>query len=228
MLTHELKIIAHIETPYNDKFGVPRQSGMIEDVVSKIRFVKKYNNPDAIRGIDGFSYIWVIWGFSENPERDWTPTVRPPRLGGNKRMGVFATRSPNRPNSIGLSSLKLIKTELNNDQVCLWVSGADMVNGTPIYDIKPYIPFTDSHPDASFGFAEAYKDYKLQVIFPKNERGHMSDEEYLSVKKILSLDPRPSYQLDPNRVYCVILYGFELKFTVNGELLKVIDVKKVN
>ena len=158
MLIEKLQIIGEIETPFHDKFGIPRQSGMVNDIICKIRLKNKYNNFDAVRGLEGFSYIWVIWGFSENEANNWSPTVRPPRLGGNKRMGVFATRSPNRPNPLGLSSLKLLKIENENGQVCLWVSGADMVNGTPIYDIKPYIPFTDSHQDAKFGFAENFSN----------------------------------------------------------------------
>ena len=215
--------IGTIETPFGEKFGVPRQSGMIDKIMSTITLFPKYSTPDAVRGLDGFSYIWVIWGFSENKEHEWSPTVRPPRLGGNIRKGVFATRSPNRPNPLGLSSLKLHKIEYTNKSIKLTVSGADMVNGTPIYDIKPYIAFTDSHPDATLGFAESYKYYKLDVII--GEYANIKPETLINIKEILSLDPRPSYQNDKERIYGVKLYGYNVKFKVDGSCVYVINIE---
>lgn len=218
-----IDIIGIIETPFEEKFGVPRQSGMIDKIMSTITLLPKYSTPDAVRGLDGFSHIWVIWGFSENNEREWSPTVRPPRLGGNIRKGVFATRSPNRPNPLGLSSLKLHKIEYTEKSIKLTVSGADMVNGTPIYDIKPYISFTDSHPDATLGFAETYKDYKLDVKI--GEYKNIKSETLLNIKEILSLDPRPSYQNDKERTYGVKLYGYNVKFKVDGTTLYVLSIE---
>lgn len=223
----ELEVIGYIKTPFKDKFGVPRQSGMIEEIESTIYFLPKYRNPDALRGLEEFSHIWVLWGFCENEEKEWSPTVRPPRLGGNKKVGVFATRSPNRPNPIGLSSLKLIAINKDTADFSLTVSGADMVDGTPIYDIKPYIPFSDSHPEAKFGFAEKNKDYKLDVIFPEEFRINLSKKEQENIIKILSLDPRPSYQNDSSRLYGVSLYSYNIKFQVSENILTVKDVEKM-
>lgn len=223
----ELEIIGYIKTPFKDKFGVPRQSGMVDEIKSKIYFLPKYRNPDAVRGLEDFSHIWILWGFSENEDKEWSPTVRPPRLGGNKKMGVFATRSPNRPNPIGLSCVKLLEINKDASDFYIAVSGADMVNETPIYDIKPYIPFTDAHTDAQFGFAEEYKDYKLEVIFAENVSKEICKDEYENISKILSLDPRPSYQNDPNRLYGVSLYNYNIKFTVKNNVLTVEQIEKL-
>ena len=218
-----IDIIGTIETPFGEKFGVPRQSGMINRITSTITLLPKYSTPDAFRGLEGFSYIWVIWGFSENKEQKWSPTVRPPRLGGNTKKGVFATRSPNRPNPLGLSSLKLHKIEYIDKKMKLTVSGADMVNGTPIYDIKPYIAFTDSHPDATLGFAESYKDYSLDVVM--DAYPSIDSDKLQNIKEILSLDPRPSYQDDKDRIYGVNLYGYNVKFKVDGTTIYVISIE---
>lgn len=223
-MEHNLKVIAKIHTAHKEKFGIPRQSGMVE-LPAEIVFEPEYRDPNAVRGLDGFSHIWVLWQFSEAKCDSWQPTVRPPRLGGNKRMGVFATRSPYRPNSIGLSSLKLNSVELTADRgPVLHVTGADILDGTPIYDIKPYIAFTDSHPDAVCGFSEGYKEYKLQVEMP--ESAALTENLRQSIIDLLACDPRPSYQNDPERVYGLDVAGYSIKFTVDEEVLKVIEIKK--
>lgn len=219
----ELKIIAKIHTVFPEKFGIPRQSGMA-DTKAYIVFEPEYRVTEAVRGLDGFSHIWVLWKFSESVRDGWSPTVRPPRLGGNRRMGVFATRSPFRPNSIGLSSLKLERVDLTDSGPVLYVSGADMLDGTPIYDIKPYLAFTDSHPDAVGGFTDGYSDYKLNVVY-KTDLG-ITDGEKELLTEILSFDPRPSYQDDPDRIYGLTAAGFDVKFTVSGDTLTVTEVKK--
>lgn len=220
-----INIIGTIETPFDEKFGVPRQSGMIDKVMCTITLDRKYSVPDALRGLEEFSHIWVIWGFSENEEREWSPTVRPPRLGGNIRKGVFATRSPNRPSPLGLSSLKLHEIKYEKNLIKLIVSGADMVNGTPIYDIKPYIRFTDSHPDATLGFAEEFKDYKLNVIIDDAVKGGISEDKLKNITEILALDPRPSYQNDSERIYGVSLYRHNIKFRVYNGTLFVLSIE---
>ena len=192
---------------------------------AEIVFEPQYRDPNAVRGLDGFSHIWVLWQFSEAKCDTWQPTVRPPRLGGNKRMGVFATRSPFRPNSIGLSSLKLESVELTADRgPVLHVTGADILDGTPIFDIKPYIAFTDSHPDAVCGFSEGYKEYKLKVKMP--EDADLPDDLKQNIIDLLACDPRPSYQNDPERIYGLEVSGYSIKFTVNGETLTVVSVTK--
>ena len=227
MKTAEMKIIAHIESGYKEKFGIPRQSGMVGKALSRIVFEKEYRNEAAFKGLEGFSHIWVVWQFSEAVREDWSPTVRPPRLGGNKRMGVFATRSPFRPNSIGLSSVKLQKIEFSKDKgPVLVVSGADMLDGTPIFDIKPYLKFTDSHPDAISGYADEYIDYRLEVDFPLEMQKNIPAEVLEAAKEMLSFDPRPSYQ-DDGRVYGTRFYGYEIKFCVAKNVLKVVEVVKI-
>ncbi len=217
-----LKIIAKIYTAHKEKFGIPRQSGMA-DLPAEIVFEPEYRDPNAVRGLDGFSHIWVLWQFSEAKCDRWQPTVRPPRLGGNKRMGVFATRSPFRPNSIGLSSLKLENVELTADRgPVLHVLGADILDGTPIFDIKPYIAFTDSHPNAVCGFSEGYKEYKLKVEMPENI--DLPDNIRQNIVDLLACDPRPSYQNDPERVYGLDVAGYSIKFTVDGEVLTVTEI----
>lgn len=218
----ELDIIGYIKTPFNDKFGVPRQSCMVNDVISYIELLPEFSDANAFRGLDSFSHIWVIWGFSESKKATWSPTVRPPRLGGNKRMGVFATRSPIRPNPVGLSSLKLIEIVTKNNKTTLKVLGADMVNGTPIFDIKPYIPFTDSHVDASSGFTDLYKGHVLNVEIPRQIEEAINNEQLTAIIKILSLDPRPGYQQDFDRIYGVSLYNYNIRFKVKEDTLLVI------
>ncbi len=214
-----MKIIGYIYTDFPEKFGIPRQSGIIEELEAKIVFEPQYRNPDAVRGLEEFSHIWLLWGFSLNKENnDWSPTVRPPRLGGNKRVGVFATRSPNRPNSVGLSCVKLKRIE--NGPV-IYVSGADLADKTPIYDIKPYLPYTDSHPDAKSGFAGEFIDYKLNVEIPDNI--DIPKEHLDTIVKVLENDPRPSYQNDPERVYGMKYKSFEIKFKVVEETLTICD-----
>lgn len=224
----ELKVIAKIHTGFKEKFGIPRQSGMV-NLPATIVFEPEYRDPNAVRGLDGFSHIWVLWEFSKAKCDTWQPTVRPPRLGGNKRMGVFATRSPYRPNSIGLSSLKLERVELTeNKGPVLYVTGADILDGTPIFDIKPYIAFTDCHPDAVCGFTEGYKEYKLKVQFKDGLEKKIEPDLRDAVTELLACDPRPSYQNDPERVYGVSVSGYEIKFSVNGDTLTVIEVMKNN
>jgi len=221
-----MKIIARIHTDFPSKFGIPRQSGLIPSLEGMIVFEPEYRNEDSIRGLEGFSYLWLIWKFSEAVLETWSPTVRPPKLGGNVRMGVFATRSPFRPNPIGLSSVKLDKTETDTELgPVLFVSGADLMDGTPIYDIKPYIPFTDSHPDAIGGFADEHKDDYLTVNFPSELLCLIPPEKQETLKSVLALDPRPSYQNDPERIYGLEFAGFDIRFNVNEQELTVCDVK---
>lgn len=221
----ELTVIAKIHTLQKEKFGIPRQSGMV-DLPAEIVFEPEFRDPNAVRGLEGFSHIWLLWDFSKanKPKGTWQPTVRPPRLGGNKRMGVFATRSPFRPNSIGLSSVKLERIEIGDKGLVLHVVGADLLDGTPIYDIKPYIAFCDSHPNAVCGFSEEYKEYKLKVNIPEKEIVKLPENFREKVLELLSLDPRPSYQTDPERVYGMDVGGYSVKFTVNGDVLNVTEI----
>ena len=222
-MKNELKIIAHIKTDFKTKFGIPRQSGLV-DLESLIVFEPEYRNEDALRGIEDFSHLWLIWSFSKAERDGWSPTVRPPRLGGNKRMGVFATRSPFRPNSIGLSSVKLLGLEKTEKGTALRVSGADLMNGTPIYDIKPYLPYTDSHPDAKGGFADERLKDSLEVNFPPELLGKIPENKREAVISLLSQDPRPHYINDDERIYGFEFADFEIKFKVKDNLLTVIDV----
>ena len=220
-----LKIIARIHTDFPTKFGIPRQSGLIDSLKGVIVLEPEYRNPDAIRGLEGFSHIWLIWGFSESMRNTWSPTVRPPRLGGNKRVGVFATRSPFRPNAIGLSSIKLDGIEFNTeDGPVLHVSGADLMNNTPIYDIKPYIAYTDSHPEAVGGFVDPLMDYLLKVEFPAELLEIIPEKRREAMIGVLSHDPRPSYQNDPERIYGLEFAGFDVRFTVKDSTLTVCEV----
>lgn len=223
-MEHTVKVIAKIHTAYKDKFGIPRQSGMV-NMPARIVFEPEFRDASAVRGLEGFSHIWVLWQFSKAETSGFKPTVRPPRLGGNTRMGVFATRSPFRPNSIGLSSLKLEKVEIGDEGPVLYVSGADILDGTPIYDIKPYIAFTDSHPDAVCGFTDGYSGYKLKVELPKELAVALPESLKGHIIDLLSCDPRPSYQHDPERIYGLSVADLEIKFTVDGELLTVVDIK---
>lgn len=221
-----VKIIARIENDFTEKFGVPRQSGLA-DITSKIVFEPEYRVPEAFRGLEGFTHIWLMWQFSEALRDKWTPTVRPPRLGGNRRMGVFATRSPFRPNSIGLSSVRLDRIELTTPEgPVLYVSGADLMNGTPIIDIKPYLAYTDSHPEASGGFALTEREGRLRVEIPESIAQHIPEEKLSGIKEVLSQDPRPQYQSAPDRVYTMSFGGFEISFKTDNTVLTVTDIRK--
>ena len=224
-IVNEMKTIAHIETDFSTKFGIPRQSGMVEGLKGRIVFEPDYRNSDAVRGLEAYSHIWLIWAFSETAREEWSPTVRPPRLGGNKRMGVFATRSPFRPNPIALSSVRLESVELHTPEgPVLHVSGADMINGTPIYDIKPYIVYADCHPDATGGFTDAITTQTLRVYFPEELLSSIPGEKREALLAILANDPRPSYQDDSERVYGLSFSGLDIRFTVEGDCLAVVDV----
>ena len=220
-------VIGRIHTDFPTKFGIPRQSGLVDELKGTIIFEPEYRNPDAFRGIEDFSHIWLLWEFSEAVRETWSPTVRPPRLGGNKRLGVFATRSPFRPNAVGLSCVKLEKVELHTDQgPILHVSGADLMDGTPIYDIKPYLPFADSHPEASGGYTDQTKEYGLQVKISEEILSMVSEEKRDALKAVLAHDPRPSYQNDPERIYGMEFAGYEVKFRVEDGILYVINIEK--
>ncbi len=220
-----MKIIAHIHTDFPTKFGIPRQSGIIPSLKGRIVFEPEYRNTEAVRGLEAFSHIWLIWEFSEAVREDWSPTVRPPRLGGNIRMGVFATRSPFRPNPIGLSSVKLEKVEIDPKLgPVLHVTSADLMDGTPIYDIKPYITYTDSHPDAVSGFASKPAEYLLDVDFPESLLQKVPESQREPLIEVLAHDPRPQYQNDPDRLYGMAFGDKEVKFKVEGSLLTVVQV----
>ena len=220
-----MKPIAHIKTDFPTKFGIPRQSGIIESLQGRIVFEPDYRIAEAVRGLEEFSHIWLIWEFSEAVRDTWSPTVRPPRLGGNVRKGVFATRSPFRPNPIGLSSVKLERIEIDPKLgPVLHVSGADLMDGTPIYDIKPYIAYTDSHPEAISGFATKPAEYLLEVDFPKELLEKIAPEKRESLIEVLAHDPRPQYQDDPERVYGMEFGGMEVKFRVENKHLIVLEV----
>ena len=226
---HEEKInmepIAHIQNDFSAKFGIPRQSRLVEEITGTIIFTQKYRNPDALRGIEGYSHLWLLWEFSENIRENWSATVRPPRLGSNTRMGVFATRSPFRPNPIGLSVVKLDKVELESSQgPILYVKGADLMNGTPIFDIKPYLPHVDSIPEAWGGFATKVAGKALEVQCSQRILAQFPREKQHVLLEILAQDPRPGYQHDPERVYGIDFAGFNVKFTVRGNILEVVKI----
>lgn len=219
-----IKVIARIQNDFTEKFGIPRQSGLANSVISRIVFEPEYRNDDALRGIEDFTHLWLIWQFSKAVREDWSPTVRPPRLGGNTRLGVFATRSPFRPNPLGLSSVRLLGTEKTEDGTVLLVAGADLLDGTPIFDIKPYIPYCDSHPDASGGFTDTAGDFLLDVNFPEELLCKLPNEKHAAILEILSHDPRPSYQNDPDRVYGLTYGIWDIRFTVKENTLQVQEV----
>lgn len=217
--------IAHIRSDFSTKFGVPRQSGLVDALEAQVVFTPPYRNPDAVRGLEGFSHIWLIWAFHQAVRDTWSPTVRPPRLGGNVRMGVFATRSPFRPNPIGLSSVRLEGVELTAEKgPVLHVRGADLVDGTPIFDIKPYIPYGDSHPDAVGGFAAAPAGETLQVIIPPALAELVPPDRREALRGVLAQDPRPHYQSDPTRVYGFTFAHLEVRFTVEENVLTVREI----
>ncbi len=221
-----MKIIARIHNDFKEKFGIPRQSGIADTLESRIVFEPEYRVPESLRGIDGYSRLWLIWQFSEAVREDWSPTVRPPRLGGNKRVGVFATRSPYRPNPIGLSSVALIRVEhTRTEGDVLVVGGADLLDGTPIYDIKPYLAFTDSHPDAIGGFADEVRDYRLEVDFPEHLLNRVSESKRAALISVLEGDPRPSYKSDGDHEYGMRYANYEISFKVSDGVITVTEVE---
>ena len=224
----EIKPIAYYRSQLTTKFGVPRQSGLVPELVGRILFEPEYANTDALRGIEGFDYLWLIWEFSLNgkKEGEWSPLVRPPLLGGNEYVGVFATRSPFRPNALGLSSVRLLGIEDGSDGLALVVAGADLVDGTPIYDIKPYVEYADAHVGVRSGFVDEKRWQKVEVRFPTELRTCFSDKDFSALCKVLELDPRPQYHNDPERVYGMPFAGRDVRFKVSSEgVLEVIDVK---
>lgn len=223
-----IQVIARMHSDFPTKFGIPRQSGLIEELTSTIVFEPDFRNPDALRGIEGYSHLWIIWQFSQAVRQDWSPTVRPPRLGGNTRMGVFATRSPFRPNNLGLSCVKLLKIEdTAHNGTVLHVAGADLMDGTPIFDIKPYIPYSDSYPEAIGGFTDTAEDFILNVEFPPHLLSLLPKNKQQAAIGVLSHDPRPSYQRKPGRIYGLSFAGFDIRFTVQDKTLSVCEVTRL-
>ena len=220
-----MNIIARIRNPYDGKFGIPRQSGLAEEVVSEIIFEPEYRVAEALRGIEEFSHLWLIWAFDRAERKAWSPTVRPPRLGGNRRVGVFATRSPYRPNAIGLSCVKLLGVEKGKDGPVLKVAGADLMNGTPIYDIKPYLPYADCRPEATGGFTDRTEKRTVQVVFPEGSDAGLSGEEKRALAAVLREDPRPAYQEDPERIYAFEFGGKHVAFRVADGVLYVLKAE---
>ena len=223
----ETKVIARIRNEFPTKFGIPRQSGLVPSLRARIVFVPEYRNAEALRGIEEFSHLWLIWGFSEVRQEGWSPTVRPPRLGGNRRMGVFATRSPFRPNPIGLSCVELIEADFNPKNPTLLVGGADLMDGTPIYDIKPYLLTTDCHPEATKGFTQEHEDYQLEVEIPDVIAKKLKPEKLEKLREVLAQDPRPAYHHDEERVYGFPFDGYEVRFRVKSNLVVVEYIKKL-
>ena len=220
--------IARMHSDFATKFGIPRQSGLVEELRSTVVFEPEYRNADALRGIEGFSHLWIIWQFSEAVRSGWSPTVRPPRLGGNTRMGVFATRSPFRPNNLGLSCVKLLGVEETAEfGTVIHVGGADLMDGTPIFDIKPYIPYADCQPEATGGFTDTAGEFILQVIFPDELLALLPADKRQAAISVLSHDPRPSYQRKPDRVYGLTFAGYDIRFTVQEDILTVVGVETI-
>ena len=223
-----IQVIARMHSDFATKFGIPRQSGLVEELKSTIVFEPEFRNPDALRGIEEFSHLWIIWQFSEAVRQGWSPTVRPPRLGGNTRMGVFATRSPFRPNNLGLSSVKLLGVEHTAEfGTVLHVGGADLMDGTPIFDIKPYIPYGDCHADATGGFTDRAGEFLLNVEFPDHLLKLLPEDKQEAAVAVLTHDPRPSYQRKPERIYGLTFAGFDIRFQVKEDVLTVVEVHKV-
>lgn len=221
-----MDVIARMHSDFSTKFGIPRQSGLVEELRSTIVFEPEFRNDDALRGIEEFTHLWIIWQFSEAVRQGWSPTVRPPRLGGNTRMGVFATRSPFRPNNLGLSCVRLLGMEHTKEYgTVLHVGGADLMDGTPIFDIKPYIPYSDCKIDATGGFTDRAEDFLLKVDFPEELLKKLPEQKREALIGVLSHDPRPSYQKDSQRVYGLNFAGFNIRFTVQGGLLTVQEVQ---
>ncbi len=226
-MQYEMKPIAHIRTDFPEKFGVPRQSGLVDDAIATVVMEPEYRQEEAFRGLSGFSRIWLIWVFSGSPEGQWSPTVRPPRLGGNERMGVFASRSPFRPNRIGLSCVRLREVRMEPELgPVLVVSGVDIMDGTPILDIKPYLPDSEAYPDAARGFTARRTDYHVTVEFPRDLLDRIPEEKRETLMEVLRENPRPAYQTDPDRVYGMAFARWNVKFRVDGKTLSVIDVEE--
>lgn len=224
-----IRPIAKMRSDFPSKFGIPRQSGLVKELQSTIVFEPEFRNPDTLRGLEGYSHLWLIWQFSEAVRTDWSPTVRPPRLGGNTRMGVFATRSPFRPNNLGLSCVRLVGIEQTPNQgTVVHVAGADLMDGTPIFDIKPYVPYSDCHIDASGGFTDTAGEFLLKVEFPQELLLRLPESKREATIGVLSHDPRPSYQRDPDRIYGLPFAGYDIRFTVQGDVLQVCDVVKLS
>ena len=216
--------IAHIHSPFDTKFGIPRQSGLVPELVSELVFEPPYRNPDAIRGIEGFDYLWLLWHFSAARQEGWTATVRPPRLGGNTRVGVFATRSPFRPNPIGLSCVRLLAVVTDTRGPVLRLAGADLMDGTPVFDIKPYLPYADAHPEAAGGFTDTTPRQPLAVEFPPALLARVPAGQQEALRGVLAQDPRPTYQDDPDRVYGMAFAGLDVRFTVCNGVLRVTEI----
>ncbi len=225
MQTLNFKIIAKIQSDFTEKFGIPRQSGLVKDLRSTIQFEPEFRNCDALRGLEGFSHLWLVWIFSENIRDTWSPTVRPPRLGGNKRLGVFATRSSFRPNPIALSCVKIEEIRLDKENPTIVVSGADLMNGTPIVDIKPYLPYADSIPDAKGGFADAVIGDQIHVTAAPEILNKLEISKQRALLEILAEDPRPHYQNAPDRIYGFSFAGHEIKFSVDGDELTLLSIE---
>ena len=220
--------IAKIKSDFSSKFGIPRQSGLVDELRATIVFEPKYRNPDALRGMEDFSHLWLIWQFSENVRSEWSPTVRPPRLGGNVRLGVFATRSPFRPNNLGLSCVKLIGLEQTAEfGTVIHVAGADLMDGTPIFDVKPYVPYSDCHPDALGGFTDATPRQTLEVVIDPQLLEQLPQDKQQAAIGVLAQDPRPSYQNDPERIYGLPFAGHDIRFRVQENILTVIEIKEL-
>ena len=224
----DLTIIAHAHSEFPSKFGIPRQSGLAPSLRTRIVFEPEYRNAEALRGIEEFSHLWLIWGFSEVKQEQWSPTVRPPRLGGNRRMGVFATRSPYRPNPIGLSCVELIEVDLSPKNPTLLVGGADLMDGTPIYDIKPYLLTTDCHPEATKGFTQEHEHYQVEVEIPEEISKKMPKATLEKLREVLAQDPRPAYQREIGRVYGVFLEGYEVVWKALENSAEITEVRKAD
>lgn len=223
-----MQVVARIRSDFKTKFGIPRQSGLVDELEAAIVFEEPYRDPNAVRGLEDFSHLWLIWQFSEAVRTGWSPTVKPPRLGGNVRMGVFATRSPFRPSPVGLSCVRIKEIVTDPDLgPVIYVYGADLMDGTPILDLKPYVPYADCHPDALEGFTGQNRDYTLRVEFPEPLLAQIPQDRREALKGVLAQDPRPSYQNDPDRSYGLTFAGFDVRFRVNGNVLTVFDVEKV-
>lgn len=223
-----IRVIARMKSDFHTKFGIPRQSGLVSALRSTIIFEPEFRNPDALRGLEDFSHLWIIWQFSEAVRSAWSPTVRPPRLGGNTRIGVFATRSPFRPNNLGLSSVKILGLEHTEEfGTVIHVGGADLMDGTPIFDIKPYIPYSDCHPEASGGFTQNAEAYLLKVEIPDNLLETVPKDKREPLLGVLSHDPRPSYQKDSDRIYGLTFSGLDVRFQINGKTLTVLEINSI-
>jgi tRNA-Thr(GGU) m(6)t(6)A37 methyltransferase TsaA len=225
----ELRPIAFVHTDFAGKFGIPRQSGLVPELTAVLEFLPEFRSPEAVRGLEAYSHLWLIWEFSANAGKGWSPTVRPPRLGGNRRVGVFASRSPFRPNPLGLSCVRLLEVRLDDPNgPLLLLGGADLMDGTPVYDVKPYVPYADSHPDASGGFTDDFDWQPLEVECPEDLLERFPAEKRRALLGVLAQDPRPAYQEDPDRVYGFPFGGFEVRFAVREGKLRVMELKKNN